>query len=114
MEIRKITNSQPFQAKLKLSAPGNLLSANERQYLTKLSARVGKPTDSIAITLSQLVESKRSPGAKSYTCSSKYNVGNRAQQTTASVLYCMPDGTVVEKNKPINYLKRQISAWIKK
>ena len=114
MEVKKITNAQPFQAKLRLSAPESLLSAKERQILTKIGTRIGKPTDTITITLSNLIESKMSPGAKSYTCTSKYRIGNRIQDTKVSVLYCMPNGSLVEKNKPMNYIKRQLLSWIGK
>ncbi|MBR6098186.1 hypothetical protein IKP85_00400 [bacterium] len=100
MDVKRISYSPEFTAKTTVIAPENLVSKQEVKSLVKLGSQIGEKTDSIKISISGLLPSKRNPKIKGYDVKATFTL-NKSKKNTFS-----GEGIDINKISPFEYAKK--------
>ena len=117
MNVSKVSMMSPmvFKAQTTIKAPESLLSKEDRDYFESVGSEIGKPTDTINITISDLHDTKRNPNVKTYTATKEYHFEQPTRLNSIKSNIEVPyikNGEVVEKNSPKNYIANALKKLI--
>lgn len=118
MNVQKtgLNPQQSFGAKTTIIAPEKLISKQQQEYLINLGKKVGKESDILNFSVSDLHSAANNPNVKTYTIMKQSSIDSAAGSTISQSSKEVPyekNGVVMEKNSPFNYIKLLIERLMK-